>query len=105
MSRQRILAVEEQGDGRHATQRLVTVTEGHCGILAEGADFYGAPALSPDGCWLAWVEWDLPICLGSARDYVSPSLTTQGISDEWRRGMAALPSPSQPLAATGNWSS
>ncbi|GHB01620.1 prolyl oligopeptidase family serine peptidase [Modicisalibacter luteus] len=60
LSRQRILAVEEQGDGRHATQRLVTVTEGHCGILAEGADFYGAPALSPDGCWLAWVEWDLP---------------------------------------------
>ncbi len=29
-------------------------------ILASGADFYMQPAWSPDGRWLAWVEWDQP---------------------------------------------
>lgn len=29
-------------------------------VLKVGADFYAAPAFSPDGEWLAWVEWDHP---------------------------------------------
>ena len=29
-------------------------------ILVEGADFYLQPAWSPDGRWLAWMEWDNP---------------------------------------------
>lgn len=28
--------------------------------LLSGPDFVAAPRLSPDGRWLAWVEWDLP---------------------------------------------
>ncbi|MDN3557777.1 S9 family peptidase [Halomonas maura] len=58
--RQRVLAVEEQGEGRQGGQRLVALAPGRRRVLAEGADFYGAPALSPDGRRLAWVEWSLP---------------------------------------------
>ncbi|WP_148252669.1 S9 family peptidase [Aidingimonas lacisalsi] len=58
--RQRLLAVEETGTSRDATQRLVALAFGRRQVLAEGADFYGAPALSPDGRYLAWVEWSLP---------------------------------------------
>ncbi|TGG82443.1 MAG: S9 family peptidase [Aphanocapsa feldmannii 288cV] len=29
-------------------------------LLRQQADFCGSPALSPDGHWLAWVEWNLP---------------------------------------------
>nr|WP_297462071.1 prolyl oligopeptidase family serine peptidase [uncultured Halomonas sp.] len=56
----RVLAVEEQGDSREGVQRLVALREGQREVIAHGADFYGAPALSPDGCWMAWVEWSLP---------------------------------------------
>ncbi|KAJ3108492.1 Dipeptidyl aminopeptidase, partial [Physocladia obscura] len=29
-------------------------------VLAQGRDFYTAPRFSPDGGFLAWIEWDLP---------------------------------------------
>jgi dipeptidyl aminopeptidase/acylaminoacyl peptidase len=62
-------------DGRH----IICVREGHGGdavandlvavdtdgsapprLLAEGYDFFAAPALSPDGRRLAWIAWDHP---------------------------------------------
>jgi len=54
----RILAVEENRD-RH---RLVAIDllDGARHVLAEGADFYAAPNLSPDARRLAWVEWRRP---------------------------------------------
>lgn len=54
--RQRVLAVEEDTHG----QRLIALTDSHRQVLAEGADFYGAPILSDDGNYLAWVSWSLP---------------------------------------------
>lgn len=53
-----VLAVEEHLD-RH---RLVAIdlSNGRRHLLAEGADFYAAPTLSPDGQRLAWIEWDRP---------------------------------------------
>lgn len=54
--RQRIIAVEEDSHG----QRLVAVTAHDRQVLIEGADFYGAPVLSDDGHYLAWVSWSLP---------------------------------------------
>lgn len=53
-----VLAVEENRD-RH---RLVAIdlTDGGRHLLAEGADFYAAPTLSPDAHRLAWIEWNRP---------------------------------------------
>ncbi|WP_282411739.1 S9 family peptidase [Pseudomonas sp. PS02303] len=53
-----VLAVEENRD-RH---RLVAidVADGQRHLLAEGADFYAAPTLSPDSQRLAWIEWSRP---------------------------------------------
>ncbi|MDQ7729661.1 prolyl oligopeptidase family serine peptidase [Halomonas sp. SpR8] len=54
--RQRVLAVEEDTHG----QRLIAITASSRQVLTEGADFCGAPILSNDGNYLAWVSWSLP---------------------------------------------
>lgn len=57
--RQRIIAVEERSiAGPH--QRLIAIGRSTRQVLVEGADFYGAPAISPSGALMAWVEWSLP---------------------------------------------
>jgi dipeptidyl aminopeptidase/acylaminoacyl peptidase len=58
IARGQVFAVEEDQD----THRLVSIdlAEGRREVLAEGADFYAAPTLSPDGERLAWIEWWRP---------------------------------------------
>lgn len=53
-----VLAVEEH----HDQHRLVAIdlADGVRHLLAEGADFYAAPTLSPDTKRLAWIEWSRP---------------------------------------------
>ncbi|WP_213940228.1 S9 family peptidase [Pseudomonas sp. dw_612] len=53
-----VLAVEEN----HDQHRLVAIdlASGARHLLAEGADFYAAPTLSPDARRLAWIEWSRP---------------------------------------------
>ncbi|MGF6110718.1 S9 family peptidase [Pseudomonas frederiksbergensis] len=53
-----VLAVEEN----HDQHRLVAIdlADGVRHLLAEGADFYAAPTLSPDARRLAWIEWSRP---------------------------------------------
>ena len=38
----------------------IDLDSGEVTVLAEGADFYGAPRFSPDGRQLAWLEWHHP---------------------------------------------
>ncbi|MEB2621793.1 S9 family peptidase [Pseudomonas sp. YuFO8] len=53
-----VLAVEENRN----EHRLVAIdlADGTRHLLAEGADFYAAPTLSPEGQRLAWIEWSRP---------------------------------------------
>ncbi|MDH4566940.1 S9 family peptidase [Pseudomonas sp. BN414] len=53
-----VLAVEEE----QGTHRLVAIAlaDGERQVLVEGADFYAAPRLSPDGQTLAWIDWSRP---------------------------------------------
>jgi dipeptidyl aminopeptidase/acylaminoacyl peptidase len=57
-----VLAVEECPDTPYPIHRLVglDVDTGERHVLAEGADFYAAATVSPDGQRLAWVEWSRP---------------------------------------------
>ena len=53
-----VLAVEEQGDQHRVV--AIDMADGTRHLLAEGADFYAAPTLSPDTRRLAWIEWSRP---------------------------------------------
>lgn len=57
-ARGQVLAVEEEND----VHRLVAIdlVDGRREVLAEGADFYASPTLSPDGNRLVWIEWWRP---------------------------------------------
>lgn len=57
-ARGHILAVEEDQD----VHRLVSIAfiDGRREALAEGADFYASPTLSPKGDRLVWIEWWRP---------------------------------------------
>lgn len=59
---QAILAIEESHGEDRVEHRLVAIElqTGARQVLAEGDDFYAAPALSPDGQSLAWVQWSRP---------------------------------------------
>ncbi len=66
----RLVAVRETHDAdrpddhRLVRNELVAValdgSDGSGRVLVSGPDFVASPRLSPDGRWLAWLEWDLP---------------------------------------------
>jgi dipeptidyl aminopeptidase/acylaminoacyl peptidase len=61
--RQRLVAVCEDhaAGGQEPANRLVSISaDGSVETLADGADFYAAPRLSPDGRQLAWLSWSHP---------------------------------------------
>jgi len=63
--RSRLIAVRERhaSDASEPCNSLVAIgLEGEhtIRVLAEGADFYSSPALSPDGRQLAWLSWSHP---------------------------------------------
>ncbi|KXZ53862.1 hypothetical protein GPECTOR_6g780 [Gonium pectorale] len=69
--RQRLVAVSElhrdpstgaELEPGRVVNRLVAidVASGAVAELVAGADFFSSPRISPDGRWLAWVQWDFP---------------------------------------------
>ena len=63
MARNRVLAVREaheDGLPEPANAIVAVGLDGTVTVLVEGADFYAAPRLSPDGRQLAWLTWDHP---------------------------------------------
>jgi dipeptidyl aminopeptidase/acylaminoacyl peptidase len=64
-ARGRLIGVRElHGDDPHAqpanTICAIGIATGDETVLAQGADFYSSPRLSPDGRSLAWLSWDHP---------------------------------------------
>lgn len=62
-TRGRLVAVceDHDSDGEEPSNRLVAIgDDGEVVTLAEGADFYAAPKLSPGGDRLVWLSWDHP---------------------------------------------
>jgi len=67
-SRNRVLAVREDHEpatiARHGQAENAVVAidldDGSVTVLADGADFFSAPRLSPDGRRLAWLRWNHP---------------------------------------------
>jgi dipeptidyl aminopeptidase/acylaminoacyl peptidase len=62
-SRGRLVAVRE--DHRAIGEAVSTIVSVHLDgteptVLVEGADFFSAPRISPDGSWLAWLRWNHP---------------------------------------------
>ncbi|EON93300.1 prolyl oligopeptidase family protein [Marinobacter lipolyticus SM19] len=87
-TRHRVLAVRER-DGQ---QQLVAVgPEQGIQILHCGQDFYGAPALSDDGCHIAWVSWQLPDMPWLRSELWTAVVTESG----WLRGCETWPTPSE----------
>jgi dipeptidyl aminopeptidase/acylaminoacyl peptidase len=95
-ARGQILAVEEDDD----THRLVAIAldGGVRHVLAEGADFYAAPTLSPDGQRLAWIEWLQPHQPWTSTRLMSAELKADGSWGNKRclAGDKALESIQQP---------
>ncbi len=61
-TRDRLIAVREDFSGSgESTNSIVAIDfDGAVTVLAQGADFYAFPRLSPDGEDLAWIEWRHP---------------------------------------------
>ncbi|HWU36768.1 MAG TPA: S9 family peptidase, partial [Candidatus Acidoferrum sp.] len=63
--RRRIICVREDhtmgGEPRNTIVSLDADQGGAGDTLVSGRDFYAAPRLSPDGAWLAWIEWNHPL--------------------------------------------
>jgi dipeptidyl aminopeptidase/acylaminoacyl peptidase len=63
-ARRRFIAVREDhgGTGQPVAAIVDVALDGDRDprVLVEGPDFLASPRVSPDGAWLAWLEWDHP---------------------------------------------
>jgi dipeptidyl aminopeptidase/acylaminoacyl peptidase len=79
-ARRRLITVVEDHSGAAVVNRIdaVPLAGGAASTLTEGADFYAAPRLSPDGTQLAWLSWNLPAMPWDATDLWVASVAADG---------------------------
>jgi len=60
--RERLIAVCEDHQPTGVANGIVAISlaDGSTTVLVEGADFYAAPTISPDGGSVCWLTWSLP---------------------------------------------
>jgi dipeptidyl aminopeptidase/acylaminoacyl peptidase len=83
-ARQRLLAVcEDHSEGHSAAANyLVAIPldgSQNLTVLAQGADFYSSPRLSPDGNRLSWLSWNHPAMPWDATQLFIASLDADGL--------------------------
>lgn len=79
--RGRLLAVREDHSGAgEAANAIVGVdlSTGEQRVLADGADFYSDPRLSPDGATASWLEWRHPNMPWDSTELWTASVTDDG---------------------------
>jgi dipeptidyl aminopeptidase/acylaminoacyl peptidase len=99
--RDRLIGVREDhepdslADHGEAVNSIVTIdlATGEVTPFIEGADFYAAPRLSPDGSQLAWLEWrhpnmpwdgtELKVAAAATDGSSGPARTVAGSSSDW----------------------
>lgn len=84
----RVICVrEDHGAGREATNKLVAIDltdKFQSTVLASGRDFYSTPRLSPDGQYLAWLEWDHPNMPWDGTELCLASIASDGSLNQHR---------------------
>src|SRR5436190_3907783 len=86
-ARNRILAIREDHEpdtlARHGEAENAAVAidlrDGSVTVLADGADFFSAPRLSPDGTRLAWLRWNHPNLPWDGTELVLADLDDKGL--------------------------
>lgn len=99
--RNRLIAIREDHDPKTLTDHgeavnsivAVDLTSGDVAVLVEGADFYAAARLSPDGSQLAWLEWrhpnmpwdgtELRLAAVTADGSIGPATSVAGSASDW----------------------
>lgn len=87
--RNRVICVREDHDsaGREATNKIVAIDfsdKFQSTVLASGRDFYSTPKLSPDGQYLAWLEWHHPNMPWDGTELCAASIASDGSLNEHR---------------------
>jgi dipeptidyl aminopeptidase/acylaminoacyl peptidase len=80
--RERLIAVREDCavDAHHPIGQLISIdlSSQHIKVLAEGADFYSNPRLSPNGHQFSYLRWNHPNMPWDASECVLAELNAQG---------------------------
>ncbi len=88
-TRQLLVCVRElhncDGEPLHSLVTFPTAEPSTPRVIADGRDFYADPAVSPDGRWIAWIEWSHPHMPWQESELWCAELTDDGALARARR--------------------